>query len=107
MNVLLVIISVFLAALLAVAVIAYLKDKTLDEIRVEVYKLFKCAKQYKESLSGKQKMKWVVSQARKLLPTWLQILVTEKTFENLLQIWFEEIEDFLDDGKNNDSNKGA
>lgn len=107
MNTLLIIISVILAALLAVATIAYLKDKSLDEIRVEVYKLFKQAKEYKESSTGKQKMKWVVNQARKLLPPWIQIFVTEMAFENLLQIWFEEIEDLLDDGKSNDSNKGV
>lgn len=108
MNVLFIIISVILAALVVVSVVAYLKEKTLEEIRGSVYKFFLIAeKKFKESGQGMQKMKWVINQARKLLPSWLQILVTEDTFIHLIQVWFDEIKDLLDDGKSNDSNKGV
>ena len=57
------------------ALYAYIRNKTLEEIREEVYKLFLEAEHmYKESGTGKQKMKWVVSMARMLLPDWAQVL---------------------------------
>lgn len=87
--------------------ISYLKDKTLDEIRGDVYQLVLAAEhKYKESASGKQKMKWVVSQARKLLPEWVQTIVSDEIFEDIIQVWFDEVKDLLDDGKVNGSNKG-
>ena len=52
-------------------------------------------------------MKWVVSQARKLLPNWLQFIVTEEALENVIEIWFRGVKDLLDDGKINESQKKA
>lgn len=102
MNTLFFVLTIIFITLLVVAVVAYCKEKTLDEIRQDVYKLFlKAEHVYEESGTGKQKMKWVVSQARSLLPSWLQIIVTEDLFENLIQIWFDGIKDLLDDGKLN------
>lgn len=102
MNTLFFVLTIIFIALFVVAVVAYCKEKTLDEIRQDVYKLFlKAEHVYEESGTGKQKMKWVVSQARSLLPSWLQIIVTEDLFENLIQIWFDGIKDLLDDGKLN------
>lgn len=102
MNTLFFVLTIIFIVLLVVAVVAYCKEKTLDEIRQDVYKLFlKAEHVYEESGTGKQKMKWVVSQARSLLPSWLQIIVTEDLFEDLIQIWFDGIKDLLDDGKLN------
>ena len=82
----------------------YLKTKTLNEIRVDVYQLIlKAEHRYKESGQGKQKLKWVVSQARKLLPTWAQYFITEASLEQIIDIWFKGIKDLLDDGKYNKS----
>jgi len=51
----------------------YLRDKTLEEMRADVYQLFLVAEhKYKESAQGQQKMKWVIQQARGLLPEWLR-----------------------------------
>ncbi|MCM1236870.1 MAG: hypothetical protein NC489_42885 [Ruminococcus flavefaciens] len=105
MNILFSILTVLFIALLVVFVVAYFKEKKLDEIRLDVYKLFlKAEHSYKESGQGKQKMKWVIQRARQLLPAWLQIIVTEEVFEKLIQIWFDGIKDLLDDGKINCSN---
>lgn len=105
MNILFSILTVLFIALLVVFVVAYFKEKKLDEIRLDVYKLFlKAEHSYKESGQGKQKMKWVIQRARQLLPAWLQIIVTEEVFERLIQIWFDGIKDLLDDGKINCSN---
>lgn len=107
MNILLLVITAFLAVLCVVFVVAYVKAKTLDEIREDVYQLFLEAEHnYQESAQGKQKMKWVVGKARQLLPDWLKIIITEDMFLRIIQIWFDGIKDLLDDGKINSSGKG-
>ena len=50
-------------------------------------------------------MKYVISQARHLLPPWLQALISERALERLLETWFREVKDLLDDGKVNGSQK--
>lgn len=67
-----------------------------------MYKLFLRAEhEFKESHAGKQKMKWVVSKARGMLPVWVQMIITEDMFENIVQYWFDGIKDLLDDGRLN------
>lgn len=101
---------VIIAVLIVISIIwmgyAYLKNRTLDEIRGDVYQLvLKAEHTYKESASGKQKMKWVVSRARKLLPGWMQLIISEEMLEKIIQVWFDEVKDLLDDGKMNGSQK--
>lgn len=101
---------VFVAAVVILTIVAmavtYFKNRSLEDIRADVYQLILKAEHiYEESGSGKQKMKWVVSQARKLLPQWAQALISEDTLMNIIQIWFDGVKDLLDDGKMNDSSK--
>ena len=79
----------------------YLRNKTLAEIRAEVYKKFKEAKDDETLATGKQKMKWVLQQARMLLPNWAQVLITDGLLEKVVQGWFDAVEDLLDDGELN------
>ena len=79
----------------------YLRNKKLEEIRKDVHKEFLKAKRNKKLATGKQKMKWVLSQARMLLPKWAQILITDALLEKVVQGWFDAVEDLLDDGKLN------
>lgn len=44
-------------------------------------------------------MKWVINKARGLLPTWVQMTITEEVFEKIIQYWFDGIKELLDDGK--------
>lgn len=82
----------------------YFKSKKLDEIRGDVYRYFlKAEHRMKESKAGQQKMKWVLSRARLLLPKWLQVIISDETFEKIVQVWFDQIKDLLDDGKLNHS----
>lgn len=86
--------------------VTYLKSRELEEIREDVYQLIlKAEHKYKESGQGKQKMKWVVSQARKLLPSWMQAIMSEDALMSIIQVWFNGIKDLLDDGKMNSSGK--
>lgn len=93
------------AALLVITIIMavqYIKMKALDGIREDVYQLIlKAEHTYNESDQGKQKFKYVVQQARSLLPTWLQIFVSQEFLERLIEKWFQGVKDLLDDGKVN------
>jgi hypothetical protein len=84
----------------------YLKEKTLEDIRADVYQLFlKAEHTYLETGSGQQKMKYVIQQARGLLPEWTKIFITDEMLERVVEIWFHSIKDLLDDGKLNGSGK--
>lgn len=103
-----VLVLVFILLLVITVVIAfqYMKTKKLDGIRADVYKLIlKAEHKYNESGAGKQKMKWVVQQAREILPEWLQFFLTESALEAIIEKWFKGVKDLLDDGKVNGSSK--
>lgn len=100
----LVIIGLLLVLSVVAMVFSYLRNRTLEQVREDVYRLFlKAEHSFKESSAGKQKMKWVVQQARKLLPGWLQAVISDDTLEKVIQTWFDGIKDLLDDGKVNGS----
>lgn len=97
---------VFFVAVLAGGLYLYLRDKTLSEIRADVYQLFLKAEHNPEfAKAGKQKMKWVLSRARSLLPSWAQLLITDAFLEKVVQTWFDAVKDLLDDGKLNGTSK--
>lgn len=102
----LIIIAIVVAASTIYMWYSYLRDHTIEQIRGDAYQLIlKAEHMYQESSAGKQKMKWVVNQARKLLPGWLQVIVTDEVLQKIIQVWFDEIKDLLDDGKANGSQK--
>lgn len=95
---------VFAVVIVTAGAYFYLRDKTLNDIRADVYQLFLEAEHDPEIMtSGKQKMKWVLSQARRLLPNWAQVLITDAFLEKVVEGWFRAIKDLLDDGKLNKS----
>lgn len=105
LPILILIVAILLIVTIVIAV-QYMKAKGLDGIREDVYQLIlKAEHMYNESGTGKQKLQWVIQQARGLLPKWLQVLVPEKALEKLIQKWFEGVKDLLDDGKVNNSQK--
>lgn len=102
----LIVIAIVVAITIITMTITYLKNRTIEQIRLDVYQLIlKAEHMYKESAQGKQKMKWVVSQARGLLPGWVQALVSEDALMSVIQVWFDGVKDLLDDGKMNSSGK--
>lgn len=101
LAIILVVIGIFFAGL---ALYFYLRNKTLEEIRADVYQLFLAAEHmHNETGAGKQKMEWVIKRARLLLPEWLQMFITEKFLMDVVQKWFDAVKDLLDDGKINNS----
>lgn len=99
---LIILVIAFLAATVIAMTVTYLRERTLDQIRADVYQLFLAAEhRYKESDQGRQKMKWVIQQARGLLPEWAKAIISEEFLVLVLQEWFDGIKDLLDDGKMN------
>ncbi len=89
---------------IGVGIYFYLRDKSLNEIRADVYQLFLKAEHNPAfSEMPKQRMKWVLSRARLLLPSWLQVMITDAFLEKVVEGWFRAIKDLLDDGKLNRS----
>ena len=96
--VLLVAVLILLVVTLVIA-FQYAKHKGLEGIREQVYQLIlKAEHMYKESGTGQQKLKWVVQQARGLLPK-------EDALLKIIDVWFCGVKDLLDDGKINGSQK--
>lgn len=95
-----------LAIITIVVAYQYAKMKGLNGIRQDVYQLILKAEHiYNESGQGKQKLKYVVSQARSLLPKWLQLFVSEEMMMKVIEEWFTGVKDLLDDGKVNGSQR--
>lgn len=86
----------------------FIRKRGLDQIRQDVYALFVEAERlFTESGAGQEKLNYVVEKARELLPKYIQVLISKEKLEQIIQFWFDEAKDFLDDGKMNDSNKGG
>lgn len=93
-----------LAVLTVVIAYQYAKMQGLEGIRENVYQLILRAEHlYTESGQGEQKLKFVVHQARGLLPGWLQLFITEDMMVKIVNEWFIGVKDLLDDGKINGS----
>ncbi len=85
----------------------YIRDKTLAEVRADVYQLFLEAEHtYLHTGEGLQKMEYVIQRARSMLPNWAQFFITEELLRKVVQLWFEAVKDLLDDGKVNKSVEG-
>lgn len=98
----LLLVAAILLIVTIVMMVQYFKLKALDGIREDVYQLIlKAEHVYNGSEQGKQKFKYVVQQARGLLPTWVQVLVSQEFLEKLIEKWFRGVKDLLDDGKVN------
>lgn len=105
-TIMMIIFIVTTVAIILGGIYFYMRDKTLNEIRAEVYQKFLEAEHNpKFTKKGEQKMKWVLSQARMLLPKWVQPFITDALLEKVVKGWFKAVKDLLDDGKMNGSTK--
>ena len=78
-------------------VIENARMKGLEGIRAEIYQYMLKAG------AGRQKLKYVVGKARGLLPGWLLFFISEDFLMELIDMWFAQVKDLLDDGKINNS----
>ena len=92
---------------LTVMVYLHVRDKTLEQIRAEVYQLFLKAEHSFMHGDNEQKFEYVVNLARSMLPGWAGFFITESLLRKIVQAWFDAVKDLLDDGKYNKSSKDA
>ena len=101
-------IFVIIALIIGLAFVTYfyIRNKSLDNIRKDVYCLFlKAEHTFLYTGSGKQKMEYVIQRARSMLPPIARFFITEDLLRKVVQLWFEAVKDLLDDGKYNQSPK--
>ncbi len=92
------------AALFYVFYLAW--NKRWDEFRMLAYKfILQAEKGITGSQKGQQRFNFVLEQLYNLIPAWLRFFISEKSMRDKLQSWFEEVKDYLDDGKINRSVK--
>ena len=100
----LILVIALLVIVTAVVVYQYAKEKGLESIRKDVNALILVSEHdIRGTKQGQQRLKWVVQQARGLLPKWLQTLLSEDALMKIIDWWFKEVKDLLDDGKVNGS----
>ena len=100
------VVTIVIAAFLVKVIIGYIKQKGLEGIRYDVYKLFLEAEHtFIASGQGEQKLNYVIHLARSMLPPVAQLFITDEVLRAAIQLWFDGIKDLLDDGKINDSIK--
>ena len=104
-TVMVIVLAVFTVVILAAFIYVFLRDRTLDEIREDAYKLFLQAEHDPRFKTGKKRMVWVLSEVVKLLPAWVKWFLTDDFLEMIVEKWFQGIKDLLDDGKMNGSGK--
>lgn len=99
-----ILIIAFALAIIGGGIYFYLRDRTLNDIRADVYQLFLEAEHNPNfTNTPKKRMVWVLQRARSLLPSWIQVFITDKFLEKTVEGWFQAVKDLLDDGKLNKS----
>lgn len=82
-------------------VIVYLKQNSLDQIRADVYQVILKAEHIYYYGDNIKKKRYVIRQARGMIPPAISILISDKMLETIIEFWFKSVKDLLDDGKMN------
>ena len=98
-------VAIILLISMVVIIHSYIKQNTLEDIRADVYQAFLQAERVYKHGDNANKLKYVIQQARGLLPSWARIFITDAVLEKVIDLWFLEVKDLLDDGKLNQSAK--
>jgi hypothetical protein len=79
-------------------------NRRWDELRKIAFRLIRQAeKTITGTKMGRERFNHVLDQLYNTLPAWVRFFVPKLTLERKLQEWFEEVKDYLDDGKMNGS----
>lgn len=95
MITLLVVLSVFII----VMSVRIIQELGLESVRRVAYKGFEVAEQEFNKGENKEKFNFVVSIVRDSMPTPFKPFITDKLLRRTIQLWFDLMKDFLDDGK--------
>jgi polysaccharide deacetylase 2 family uncharacterized protein YibQ len=83
----------------------YGKNKALETIRVDAYRLMLRAEKKwgTNNSTGKTKFNYVVDSLYKMLPYTAKVFLTQDELENFVQELYNKTKDYLDDGAINNS----
>jgi hypothetical protein len=84
--------------IIAILFVIWLVLKLCNKFRNKVYKLFIEAETY---LKKGEKMEYCVTEIHNLIPYPFNAIITPKIIQFILQKMFNEVKDFLNDGKFN------
>lgn len=90
---------------IAVIVVRYVRNRGIEGIRNDVYKLFLEAEHRFNHGDNSAKLQFVCEKAYAFLPKAIQLFVTPEVLKLIIDEWFKSIKDLLDDGKLNGSSK--
>ena len=93
--ILIVLISVFII----VVSVRVVQELGLESVRRVAYRGFEVAEQEFNKGENKEKFNFVVSIVRDSMPTPFKPFITDKLLRRTIQLWFDLMKDFLDDGK--------
>lgn len=75
------------------------KAAMLAQMRTITYQLMIIAEKEYGQGNGSFKFRWVIDRLYQLLPGTAKIFVTREMAEKYIQGWYDELKDYLDDGK--------
>jgi hypothetical protein len=94
-----VMIVIGIIVLIVIAFLIYLRIRGLDGMRKDAYELFRKVEKLYSDDEGTEKMDYVVDAIYAKLPTALQMFLPVSVLRKILQKWFTDIKDFLDNGE--------
>ena len=94
--------------LLCLAVFFYvfylILNKRWEKLRKLAYKfILQAENEITGTKRGQERFEFVIKELYLLIPKWLQLFITEESIKEKLHEWFNDVKDFLDDGKINNS----
>jgi len=81
----------------------YGKNAALEELRKNLYKLMLLAQKKFGNDAGQMKFDWVVTKVYEAFPTSIKIFIDREDLLRFVQKTYNELTDFMDDGKINGS----
>lgn len=79
-------------------------NKKWEQLRAAAYRLMlQAEKTFTGSKRGQEKFEYVFQKVYSLIPFWLQFFFPPGELKELLQEWFNDIKDYLNDSKINGS----
>lgn len=94
---------VLLGLLILCIFILYLVVRFNTTVRKDIYEWFLIAEH--QLKNGDERMQYVLDNTYDFLPIPLKVFINRSTYGNIVQKFFDEVHDLLDDGKRNKSNK--
>lgn len=102
-----ILVAIAIIALFVFTCVKLYKEKgklaMLEYVRQQAYKLMLLAEKKYGQGHGEFKFNYVIERLYPILPNTFKVIFTEEELEDMVQNWYMEAKDYLDDGQANDS----